>query len=68
MLHNLFPSKIINIILITEWLSWHWIFLINIPAGLIVLLFSKRLLLKGDTKKGKIDLTCALLAITGHSL
>lgn len=49
---------------ITEWLSWHWIFLINIPAGLIVLLFSKRLLFKGDTKKGRIDLAGALLATT----
>ncbi|MNG81423.1 putative MFS-type transporter EfpA [compost metagenome] len=47
---------------ITEWLSWHWIFLINIPAGLIVLLFSKRLLFKGSTKKGKIDLAGAILA------
>lgn len=49
---------------ITQWLSWHWIFLINIPAGLLVLFFSPSLLFKGNTRAGKIDVGGALLATT----
>lgn len=47
---------------ITEWLSWHWIFLINIPIGLLVLMRSKPLLIKGMTQKGKVDVVGAILA------
>ena len=47
---------------ITEWLSWHWVFLINIPIGLAVLFYSKRLLFKGSTQKGKVDVAGAILA------
>ncbi|WP_228430794.1 MFS transporter [Chryseobacterium oleae] len=47
---------------ITEWLSWHWVFLINIPIGIAVLLFSKNLLFKGTTQKGKVDIAGALFA------
>jgi EmrB/QacA subfamily drug resistance transporter len=46
----------------TEWLSWHWVFLINIPVGLIVLFYSRSLLFKGDTQKGKVDVAGAVLA------
>ena len=49
---------------ITEWLSWHWVFLINIPIGLAVLFYSKRLLFKGSTQKGKVDVAGAILATT----
>jgi EmrB/QacA subfamily drug resistance transporter len=47
---------------ITQWLSWHWVFLINIPVGLIVLVLSPGLLLKGATRKGKVDILGAILA------
>lgn len=49
---------------ITEWLSWHWLFLINIPLGLTVLFLSPSLLLRGTTKKGKVDFVGAVLATT----
>ena len=49
---------------ITEWLSWRWIFLINIPIGLLVLSLCKAYLLKGRTSIGKVDLRGATL-ITG---
>ncbi|MED1645891.1 MFS transporter [Brevibacillus agri] len=45
---------------ITEWLSWHWTFLINIPVGLLVLLVSPSLLSKGMARKGSVDLLGAL--------
>jgi len=47
---------------ITEWLSWYWIFLINIPVGVIVLLRSQNLLFTGNTRKGKVDMAGAILA------
>lgn len=47
---------------ITEWLSWHWIFLINIPVGLIVLMRSRSLLFTGETRQGKVDMVGAILA------
>lgn len=47
---------------VTQWLSWHWVFLINIPVGLIVLVLSPNLLLKGATRKGKVDILGAILA------
>ncbi len=47
---------------ITEWLSWHWVFLINIPVGLAVLFYSRSLLFKGSTQKGKVDITGAIFA------
>ncbi len=49
---------------ITEWLSWQWIFLINIPVGVAVLSYSRNLLFKGATQKGKVDITGAILATT----
>ncbi|GED32043.1 MFS transporter [Brevibacillus centrosporus] len=45
---------------ITEWLSWQWTFLINIPVGLLVLLVSPVLLSKGMLRKGSVDLFGAL--------
>lgn len=47
---------------LTDLLSWHWVFLINIPLGLIVLFLSKPFLIKGITHRGKLDLPGAFLA------
>jgi EmrB/QacA subfamily drug resistance transporter len=40
---------------ITEWLSWEWTFLINIPVGIIVMLVAPGILSKGVRGKGSID-------------
>ncbi|QMV39867.1 MFS transporter [Cohnella cholangitidis] len=45
---------------ITEWLSWNWTFLINIPVGLFAVLYSLRVLPKGTISKGSVDLLGAL--------
>jgi EmrB/QacA subfamily drug resistance transporter len=45
---------------ITEWLSWQWVFLINIPVGVVVLLSIPALLPVGQRKSGKIDWIGAL--------
>lgn len=49
---------------LTEWLSWEWVFLVNIPLGLLVMLASPVLLPEGGKQKGKIDIAGALLATT----
>ncbi|RAV16732.1 MFS transporter [Paenibacillus contaminans] len=41
--------------IITEWLSWQWTFLINVPVGIFALLISTGLLTKGIRRKGSID-------------
>lgn len=45
---------------ITEWLSWNWTFLINIPVGLFAILYSLYVLPKGTKSKGSIDLLGSL--------
>lgn len=47
---------------LTEWLSWHWTFLINIPIGVIVLVVSKTYLVRGYTHKGRLDMLGAVMA------
>jgi EmrB/QacA subfamily drug resistance transporter len=48
--------------ILTEYLSWHWTFLINIPLGIIVLMVSKTYLVKGFTHKGKLDVIGTIIA------
>jgi EmrB/QacA subfamily drug resistance transporter len=50
--------------IITAWIDWSWVFLINVPVGLAVLALTPKLLPKGAKQKGKIDYTGAL-SITG---
>ncbi len=47
---------------LTEWLSWNWVFLINIPLGIIVLLASRPFLLRGMKHKSKLDTLGTLIA------
>lgn len=53
--------------LITETLGWQWIFLINVPVGVIALLVSRRLLPKTRTAARKIalDVVGAVLSAIG---
>lgn len=46
---------------ITEWISWNWTFLINVPLGLVVMLFTPGNMIKGNTQKGKLDILGALM-------
>lgn len=49
---------------ITEWISWRWVFLINIPLGLFVLSLCKAYLLQGAKHRGKVDIAGATLITT----
>jgi MFS family permease len=45
-------------------LSWHWVFLINLPLGAAVLALSPGLLHRTSTRRGSVDVAGAL-AVTG---
>ena len=50
---------------LTDLLSWHWIFLVNLPVGIAVFVLSLRLLpASGPVASGRVDLAGAI-AITG---
>jgi len=49
---------------ITEWLSWRWTFLINIPVGILVLLAAPAALSAGIRRKGGMDMAGALSVTT----
>ena len=48
--------------ILTDALSWHWIFLVNLPVGVLVYALSLRLLPKegGPTASGRVDLAGAI--------
>ncbi|MGD9673681.1 MAG: MFS transporter [Candidatus Nitrosocosmicus sp.] len=50
--------------IITAWLDWPWVFLINVPIGIMVLVLIPKLIPAGIKKKGNIDYLGAL-SITG---
>jgi EmrB/QacA subfamily drug resistance transporter len=49
---------------LTEWVDWRWVFLVNIPVGLAALAVTRSLLPAGQAGRGRIDWTGAV-AITG---
>ncbi|MBM4452069.1 MAG: MFS transporter [Chloroflexi bacterium] len=59
---------------ITAWLSWHWVFLVNVPVGIIAAIVSIRVLPKdmtqgaGKEPGSRFDLPGALLSFFGLSL
>ncbi len=53
---------------ITEWISWPWVFYINIPIALIVLAVTPGLMPSAPARRGSIDLVGALTATAGLAL
>ncbi|MBB6694973.1 multidrug efflux MFS transporter [Cohnella xylanilytica] len=48
---------------LVEYVSWHWIFLINLPIGIVALLVGARFLPKSERKEGtRLDIVGMLLA------
>ena len=46
---------------LTDLLSWHWIFLVNLPVGIAVFVLSLRLLPdSGSGASGRVDLAGAV--------
>jgi MFS family permease len=50
---------------ITEWISWPWVFYINIPIALAVLAVTPSLMPSVPARRGSIDLAGAVTATAG---
>jgi EmrB/QacA subfamily drug resistance transporter len=50
--------------IITAWVDWTWVFLINVPIGIAVLALAPKLLPKGAIQKGRVDYAGAI-TVTG---
>ena len=53
---------------ITEWLSWRWTFLINVPVGILVLLATTAWLPRGTRQRGSVDVAGALTVTSALAL
>ncbi len=53
---------------ITEWLSWRWTFLINVPVGLLVLLAMNAWLPRGQRQRGSVDIAGAATVTSALAL
>jgi EmrB/QacA subfamily drug resistance transporter len=53
---------------ITEWLSWRWTFLVNVPVGVLVLLATNVWLPRGSRQQGSIDVLGASTITGGLAL
>jgi EmrB/QacA subfamily drug resistance transporter len=53
---------------ITEWISWPWVFYINIPIALLVLALTPGLMPGAPVRRGSVDLAGAVTATAGLAL
>jgi EmrB/QacA subfamily drug resistance transporter len=53
---------------ITEWISWPWVFYINVPIAVLVLVVTPRLMPSAPSRRGSIDLAGAITATAGLAL
>jgi len=51
--------------LLTSYLDWRWVFFVNVPIGLIVLLLAPRVLGTSEPKPGRFDLPGAITGSLG---
>jgi EmrB/QacA subfamily drug resistance transporter len=51
--------------IITEWVSWRWVFFVNVPVGVAVLLAAPRFLGESQRRPGQFDLAGALTSTAG---
>lgn len=50
---------------ITEWLAWEWVFLINLPVAVIAIALGLWLMPAAPARRGSVDVTGAILATGG---
>src|SRR5687768_8255334 len=53
---------------ITEWISWPWVFYINIPIALVVLAVTPGLMPSAPARRGSIDVAGAITATAGLAM
>ncbi|GAA3520809.1 MFS transporter [Actinocatenispora rupis] len=54
--------------LITSFLSWRWIMLVNVPFGILVIALAPRVLAEAGRRSGRFDVPGALTATLGMTL
>ena len=50
---------------LTQWLSWRWVFYVNVPIGILVVVGAARLVTETDRRRGRFDLSGALTSTLG---
>lgn len=53
--------------LLTEWISWRWVFFVNVPIAAAVLVGGRLVLPETPRQKGRFDLTGAITSTAGMS-
>ncbi len=53
---------------ITEWISWPWVFYVNLPIALLVLAVTPGLMPSAPARRGSVDVLGALTATAGLAL
>jgi MFS family permease len=51
--------------ILTTWLSWRWVFLVNVPVGLAAMALTPRVVPRFGTRPGSLDLRRALIGVAG---
>jgi EmrB/QacA subfamily drug resistance transporter len=51
--------------MITQWVTWRWVFFVNVPVGAAVLLAAPRYLTESARQRGRFDAQGALTSTTG---
>ena len=51
--------------LLVNYLSWRWVFFVNVPIGLVVALLAPRVLVESERRRGQFDLPGAITASLG---
>ena len=51
--------------MLTQWLSWRWVFFVNVPIGIAVVVGAGRLVPETDRRAGRFDLLGALTSTLG---
>ena len=51
--------------MLTSWLSWHWVFFVNVPIGIAVALLAPRAVKEAPRMPGRLDLGGAITSTIG---
>ena len=54
--------------ILTTYVSWRWIFFVNVPVGTLLALVAPRLLVAGTARRGRLDLPGAVAVTAGATL
>ena len=54
--------------LLVQYLSWRWVFLVNVPIGLLVAFLATRVLPESERRRGRFDLPGAITGSLGLAL